>query len=164
MPTSPASDPIYSPLAVQLLASLAGGELPRCCGQHVPWHQALEQHGINHTGVSSHSFRLGAVMAAAQAGMKDALIQVFSHWHSPAYLRYVRIPPCALTAASAHLLHPHSPLRTLTIDSIITPWWAESWGHVVIVMCVSVCVSVCVHVCACVCVCVCLSHSFLCSG
>ena len=69
---------------------------------------ALEQQGISYTGLSGHSFQIGAATAAAQAGMEDTLIQALSCWHSPAYLRYVRIPLHALAAASSHLLHPHS--------------------------------------------------------
>ena len=68
-------------------------------------HLALEQQGISHTGLSGHSFRIGAAMAAAQAGLEDSLIQALGRWSSPAYLRYIRTPLHTLAEASGHLLY-----------------------------------------------------------
>lgn len=80
--------------------TLSRGRLVR----HV--HQALEQQGVPSSGVSGHSFRIGAATAAARAGLEDSLIQALGRWTSSAYLRYIRTPPSDLAEASAQLLNP----------------------------------------------------------
>lgn len=51
---------------------------------------ALERAGVNSTGFSGHSFRIGAATAASQAGIGDATIQRLGRWKSNAYKRYVQ--------------------------------------------------------------------------
>ena len=46
---------------------------------------------------SSHSFRIGAATAAAQAGVPDHLIQTLGRWSSKAYQVYIRTPPDQIT-------------------------------------------------------------------
>ena len=66
--------------------------------------QALEQQGFDCSGITGHSFRIGAASTAARVGLEDSLIQTLGRWHSSAYLRYIRTPGQALAAASARLL------------------------------------------------------------
>ena len=42
---------------------------------------------------STHSFRIGAAMTAAQALIPDALIKMLGRWRSEAYQRYIKTPP-----------------------------------------------------------------------
>ena len=74
--------------------------------------RALEQQGFDCSGITGHSFRIGAASTAAQVGLEDSLIQTLGRWHSSAYLRYIRTPGRALATASARLLDtiPHPAL------------------------------------------------------
>lgn len=78
--------------------------------------QALTSRGMDATGLKGHSFRIGAATAAALAGIEYSLIQTLGHWHSDAFLRYIRSPPHVLARATTRLLQqgPHlltSPLQ-----------------------------------------------------
>ena len=53
---------------------------------------AMRRAGIDTSGYSGHSFRIGAATAAAQAGLEDSVIQAMGRWSSPAFLRYIRTP------------------------------------------------------------------------
>ena len=53
---------------------------------------ALVRAGIETTGYSGHSFRIGAATAAAEAGLEDSVIQALGRWSSSVFLRYVRSP------------------------------------------------------------------------
>ena len=58
---------------------------------------ALVRAGIETTGYSGHSFRIGAATAAAEAGLEDSVIQALGRWSSSAFLRYIRTPREHLT-------------------------------------------------------------------
>ena len=61
---------------------------------------ALTDAGIDTSGYSGHSFRIGAASAAAKAGLPDSLIQSLGRWKSAAFLSYIRIPVDRLVSAS----------------------------------------------------------------
>ena len=48
---------------------------------------ALACQGFDTTGISGHSFRVGAATTAVRVGMEDSLIQTLGRWRSSAYLR-----------------------------------------------------------------------------
>ena len=52
----------------------------------------LRQAGIEWARYSGHSFRIGVATAAAQAGVKHAVINMLGRWESAAYQHYVRTP------------------------------------------------------------------------
>ena len=66
--------------------------------------QVLSTFGVDTTGLTGHSFRIGAASAAADSGMEDSLVQTLGRWHSHAFLRYLRTPAHRLAASSAQLL------------------------------------------------------------
>ena len=53
---------------------------------------------------SSHSFRIGAATAAAQAGVPDHLIQTLGRWSSNAYQVYIRTPPDQITTVASKMI------------------------------------------------------------
>ena len=53
---------------------------------------------------SSHSFRIGAATAAAQAGAPDNLIQTLGSWSSNACQVYLRTPPDQITTVASKLI------------------------------------------------------------
>ena len=61
---------------------------------------AVSQLGLNTTGYSGHSFRIGAASAAARAGISDSTIQLLGRWKSSAFLAYLRSSKSQLAAAS----------------------------------------------------------------
>lgn len=63
-------------------------------------HSALKAAGINTTGYSGHSFRIGAATAAARAGLSDSLIKTLGRWRSSSYTLYIRTPKEQLASAS----------------------------------------------------------------
>ena len=65
--------------------------------------QALRLAGLDASGYSGHSFRIGAATAAAQAGISDSLIQTLGRWKSSAFMTYIRTPKETLCAASVSL-------------------------------------------------------------
>ena len=58
---------------------------------------------VSAANYSGHSFRSGAAMMAAAAGLEDSVIQMPGRWKSAAYLLYVRIPPTQLAQTSVML-------------------------------------------------------------
>ena len=66
--------------------------------------RALTAAGIDTTGFSGHSFRIGAATTAALVGLEDSTIQMLGRWESAAYQRYLRTPRESLVAISARLV------------------------------------------------------------
>ena len=65
--------------------------------------KGLREIGIDPGCFSGHSFRIGAVTMAAQAGVEDATVKMLGRWESAAYQRYIRTPRDQLAAISARL-------------------------------------------------------------
>ena len=107
----PSGDP--SLCAVAALDSYLATQAP---AEHTLFHfqtAALTRQRLNHiirdlashAGVepqrySSHSFRIGAVSAAAAAGIPDWRIQALGRWSSDCYRRYIRLPSSETNTAS----------------------------------------------------------------
>ena len=68
--------------------------------------QAISGCGEDASGITGHSFGIGAATAAAQAGLEDSLIQTLGRWHSTAFQRYIQSPAHQLAASTARLLTP----------------------------------------------------------
>lgn len=51
---------------------------------------ALASTGLDVSGYTGHSFRIGAATAAAIAGLSDSTIQLLGRWKSDAFTRYLR--------------------------------------------------------------------------
>ena len=52
----------------------------------------LQELGLPYGSFAGHSFRIGAVTAAAKAGLEDSVIQSLGRWNSAAFLSYIRTP------------------------------------------------------------------------
>ena len=52
--------------------------------------QALSSIGVDCSGYSGHSFRIGAAITAARMGVSDSLIKTLGHWRSSASMVYIR--------------------------------------------------------------------------
>ena len=65
--------------------------------------EALTTTGVNCTGYSGHSFRIGAATATARARIPDSTIQALGRWSSAAFLRYIRTPHDQLAGVSRTL-------------------------------------------------------------
>ena len=66
--------------------------------------RALSSAGIETTGFSGHSFRVGAATTAAVVGVEDSTIKMLGRWESSAYQRYLPTPRETLAAISARLV------------------------------------------------------------
>ena len=64
----------------------------------------LQQGSFNHINYSSHSFRIGAAITAAVAGLPPWLIKKLRRSHSDAYLTYLRCPDSVLSSVPQVLL------------------------------------------------------------
>ncbi len=65
--------------------------------------QGLRRAGIQEANYSGHSFRIGAVTAAAYAGVEDSTIQALGRWNSDAFRRYIRMQRETLASFSRPL-------------------------------------------------------------
>ena len=65
--------------------------------------QALSSAGIDASRFNGHSFRVGAVTTAAQAGLSEPLIKTLGRWRSSSYSLYIRTPRQQLTSVSSVL-------------------------------------------------------------
>ena len=64
---------------------------PLSCAHFVTaFQQALQMAGFHTSPYSSHRFRIGAAMTAAEVGLSDSLIKMFGRWKSVAYAMYIR--------------------------------------------------------------------------
>ena len=63
----------------------------------------LARAGIDVSGYSGHSFRIGAATAAARAGLQDSVIQSLGRWSSSSFLTYIRTPREQLARFSSSL-------------------------------------------------------------
>ena len=70
---------------------------------------ALMTAGVDTTGYSGHSFRIGAATTAAQVGLTDSFIQTLGRWKSAAFLEYIRSDQSTLISVSARLATGTSP-------------------------------------------------------
>ena len=65
--------------------------------------------GVDVGRFNSHSFRIGAATAAAQAGLPDSTIQQLGRWRSAAFMRYLRPPVQSIARCSELLLQARHP-------------------------------------------------------
>ena len=66
--------------------------------------QALRSLGYEEGCYAGHSFRIGAVTAAAAAGVEDSTIKLLGCWKSDAFQRYIKTPQSELASLSGQLL------------------------------------------------------------
>ena len=59
--------------------------------------------GVDPSRYSSHSFRIGAALAAAAARIPHWRIKALGHWSSDCYKRYIRLPSSETTGVTAAL-------------------------------------------------------------
>ena len=65
---------------------------------------ALSRTGLDSTGYSGHSFRIGAATTAAHVGVGDATIKALGRWKSGAYQGYIQNPREQLAGITRKLL------------------------------------------------------------
>ena len=65
--------------------------------------EALGSTGMDVSGYSGHSFRIGAATTAAAVGIEDSMIKTLGRWESTAYLLYVRVSRDRLASVSRRL-------------------------------------------------------------
>ena len=66
---------------------------------------ALSQQGLESSGITGHSFPIGAATAAARGGIEDSMIQTLGRWRSSAFKRYIRTLVEVMATSSSHLLN-----------------------------------------------------------
>ena len=70
--------------------------------------QVLSSVGVNCSGYSGHSFRIGAATMAARMGVSDSLIKTLGRWRSSAFMAYIRTPWQQLASVSSVLVERDS--------------------------------------------------------
>ena len=99
--------PIWPPTPGPLFILEDGSPLSRPC--LVSQLQAtLQLAGIPTNGYTGHGFRIGAATAAAQAGLRNSMIQKIGRWKSAAFTIYIH-PPVD-KAPSSIINHSHPPV------------------------------------------------------
>ena len=63
----------------------------------------LRAAGFDPDPYSSHSYRIGAATAAAEAGLPEHMIKTLGRWRSSAYQTYIRSSPNALLKAAKQI-------------------------------------------------------------
>ena len=75
---------------------------------------ALRAIGVDDSGYSGHSFRIGAATTAAMADLSDSLIQTLGRWRSSAFSLYICTPGNSLQQLPLQwFLHPPDKMFTL---------------------------------------------------
>ena len=72
--------------------------------------QVLSEVGVDCSGYSGHSFRIGAATTAARLGVSDSLIKTLGLWKSSAFMLYILTPWQRLAQVSSLLVTPWAPL------------------------------------------------------
>lgn len=67
--------------------------------------QLLHCAGHSESGITGHSFRIGAATSAAKARIEDHLIKSMGRWSSDSYLRYIRTADSTIQHAQLSMLH-----------------------------------------------------------
>ena len=62
--------------------------------------EALKAVGVDCSGYSGDSFRIGAATTAVSKGIQDSLIKTMGRWQSIAYQLYVRTPQAQLISVA----------------------------------------------------------------
>ena len=83
---------------------------------------ALIGSGLDITRYSTHSFRIGAATAAANAGLPDSLIQTLGRWRSSPFLRYIRTPQSTLLSVPRTLVQGNVPALQPRAIRRSVPW------------------------------------------
>ena len=65
--------------------------------------RALEEAGASSTGISGHSFRIGAATTAAEQGIEDSTIKDLGRWRSNVFQRYIRRDRASLAGLAGKL-------------------------------------------------------------
>lgn len=67
--------------------------------------QLLHRAGHAESGITGHSFRIGAATSATKARIEDHLIKSMGRWSSDSYLRYIRTADSTIQHAQLFMLH-----------------------------------------------------------
>ena len=106
--------PIRTPIHTSLFSFASGRPLTRTsCLAHL--RHLLLKAQYPPKAFNTHSFRIGATTAVAQAGVSTATIKCLGRWCSSVYRRYIHPPPPPGTTACLRTHGPASPAATLTL-------------------------------------------------
>ena len=83
----------------------------------------LQRAGINDKQYNTHSFRIGAVTTAKEAGVSDVEIKMLGRWKSSAYQLYVHTPRDKLAKLSEQMKrHRTKELNEAMLVVVIYAW------------------------------------------